>query len=414
MSPDDGLAREARGPIAYMARNGVAANLLMFFIVAGGLVSMNGLVQEAFPVLSFEYIEVSVSYPGATPDEVEESIVLKIEEQVAALDGVREVSAVATQGHASIMAGLKSGTDIGRALDDIESAVGSIETLPARAERPDVRQMTNRQSVIRLVLYGDVPERTLKELAYRTEDEIAALPGVSYVETSGVRRYEISIEVPLQRLRALGLTLEDVSDAVRRASLDLSAGSIETRDAEVRVRTTGRRYDQHDFEEIIVLSRSDGTVVRVGDLADVRDGFQDVGLITRYQGRRAAFVEVYRAAGEQVLDVAAAVEEHLEQQVAPSLPAGVAADIWNNDAEVYEGRLALLLENGFLGLLLVLAALALFLEIRLALWVATGIGISFVGALGRGPGLRRIHQHNLPVRLHSRGRHRGRRCHRRG
>ena len=382
MSPDDDLAREARGPIAYMARNGVAANLLMFFIVAGGLVSMNGLVQEAFPVLSFEYIEVSVSYPGATPDEVEESIVLKIEEQVAALDGVREVSAVATQGHASIMAGLKSGTDIGRALDDIESAVGSIETLPARAARPDVRQMTNRQSVIRLVLYGDVPERTLKELAYRTEDEIAALPGVSYVETSGVRRYEISIEVPLQRLRALGLTLEDVSDAVRRASLDLSAGSIETRDAEVRVRTTGRRYDQHDFEEIIVLSRSDGTVVRVGDLADVRDGFQDVGLITRYQGRRAAFVEVYRAAGEQVLDVAAAVEEHLEQQVAPSLPAGVAADIWNNDAEVYEGRLALLLENGFLGLLLVLAALALFLEIRLALWVATGIGISFVGALG--------------------------------
>ena len=381
MSPDDGLARESRGAIAYMARNGVAANLLMFFIAAGGLVSMNGLVQEAFPVLSFEVIEVSVPYPGATPDEVEESIVLKVEEQIAALDGVREVSAVATEGHASVMAGLKSGTDISRALDDIEAAVGRIETLPARAERPDVRQMTNRQSVIRLVLYGDVPERTLKELAYRTEDEIAALPGVSYVETSGVRRYEISIEVPLYRLRALGLTLEDVSEAVRRGSLELSAGSIETRDAEVRVRTTGRRYDQHDFEDVIVLSRGDGTVVRLGDIADVHDGFQAVDLITRYQGQRAAFVEVYRAAGEQVLDVAAAVEQHVEQRVAPALPAGVAADIWNNDAEVYEGRLALLLENGLLGLLLVLAALALFLEIRLALWVATGIGISFVGAL---------------------------------
>ncbi len=381
MSSDDGLATDSRGAIAYMARNGVAANLLMFFIVAGGLVSMNGLVQEAFPVLSFESIEVSVPYPGATPGEVEESIVLKIEERIAALDGVREISAVATEGHASVMASLKSGTDISRALDDIESAVGRIETLPARAERPDVRQMTNRQSVIRLVLYGDVPERTLKELAYRTEDEIAALPGVSYVETSGVRSYEISIEIPLRRLRALGLTLEDVSEAVRRGSLDLSAGSIETRDTEVRVRTSGQRYHQHDFEEIVVLSRSDGTVVRLGDIAAVHDDFQAVDLITRYQGRRAAFVEVYRAAGEQVLDVAAAVEEHLEQHVAPSLPAGVAADIWNNDAEVYEGRLALLLKNGFLGLLLVLLALALFLEIRLALWVAVGIGISFIGAL---------------------------------
>ena len=188
-----------------MARNGVAANLLMFFIVAGGLVSMNGLVQEAFPVLSFEVIEVSVPYPGATPDEVEESIILKVEEQIAALDGVREG-----------FGGGDGGTRLrhGRFEEPVRISAerwmtskrpwGASRRCPARAERPDVRQMTNRQSVIRLVLYGDVPERALKELAYRTEDEIAALPGVSYVETSGVRRYEISIEVPLYRLRALG------------------------------------------------------------------------------------------------------------------------------------------------------------------------------------------------------------------
>ena len=381
MSPDDAPGREARGPIAYMARNGVAANLLMFFIVAGGLVSLNGLVQEAFPVLSFDYVEVSVSYPGATPDEVEQSIVLKIEEQVEALDGVREVTAVAAEGHASVMAGLETGTDMSQALDAIESAVGRIHTFPAGAERPDVGRMTNRQSVIRLVLHGDVSERALKELAYRTEDELAALPAVSYVETSGVRDYEISIEVSLRRLRALGLTIGDVSDAVRRGSLELSAGSIETRDAEVRVRTTGRRYDQHDFEEVVVLSRSDGTVVRLGDIAEVRDGFGEADLIVRHRGARAAFVEVYRAAGEQVLDVAAAVEEHVERRLRASLPPGVGVAVWNNDAEIYESRLGLLLENGFLGLLLVLAALALFLEIRLAFWVALGIGVSFVGAL---------------------------------
>ena len=161
------------------------------------------------------------------------------------------------------------------------------------------------------------------------------------------------------------MTLEDVSEAVRRGTLDLSAGRIETRDAQVRVRTTGQRYDQQDFEELVVLSRTDGTLVRLGDIAEVRDGFRSRDLIVRYQGRPAAFIEVYRAADEQVLDVTRAVEEFVDREVVPSLPAGTGISIWNNDAEAYRERLSLLLENGFLGLLLVLVALALFLEIRL-------------------------------------------------
>ena len=375
------MTPEPRGPIAYMAANGVAANFLMFFIVAAGLLSLPGLVQEPFPTVSLDAIEISVPYPGATPNEVEESIVVRIEEQVGTLDGVDEVTSVAAEGLASVVVELETGTDAGRALDEVEAAVGRIQTLPARAERPRIREMTNRQSVLRLVVYGDVRERALKELAYGLEDGLAALPRVSHVETSGVRGYEVSIEVPLHRLRALGLTHADISDAVRAGSLDLSAGRLETRDAQVRVRTTGRRYDQHDFEEIVVLSRADGTAVRLGDIATVSDGFADTDLIVRYNGQPAAFVEVYRSSGEQVMEVVAAVEEHLERQVVPSLPAGVAVEIWNNDAEVYESRVDLLLENGALGLLLVLAALALFLQIRLAAWVAAGIGISFVGAL---------------------------------
>ena len=383
MSWDAGRNRPggaSRGPLAYMARNGVAANLLMLFMLVAGLVSVNGLVQEGFPVLDFDAVEILVAYPGATPEVVEESIVLKLEERIAPLEGINEVTAIATEGLASVIVSLRTDTDIGRAMDDIESAVSRIRTFPARAERPEVSHLRSRQSVIRLVLYGDVPERALKELAYHTEDAIAALPEVSHVETSGVRPYEVSIEVPLHRLRSLGLTLEDISDAVRGGSLDLPAGRIETSDTQVRLRTTGRSQTQQDFEEIIVLGEK-GTPVRLGDIATVRDGFQDVDVIARHNGRPAAFVEVHRTAGEQVIAVADAVEEYVEEQLTAALPAGVAVEVWSNDAEVYRGRRDLLVGNGMLGLLLVLVALTLFLEIRTAGWVVTGMIASFAGAL---------------------------------
>ena len=267
------------------------------------------------------------------------------------------------------------------AQDEIESAVSRIQSFPAGAERAEFREMTNRQSMIRLIVYGDVPERSLKELAYRIEDELASLPAVSLVETSGMRNYEISIEVPLYRLRALGLTLADIADTVRRSSLDLSAGSIDTRESQVRVRTLGQRYDQQDFEDIVILSSSDGTVVRLGDIASVRDGFQNIDLILRHQDKPAVFVEVSRAEGEQVMNVATAVQEHIANVVIPSLPDGVGITIWNDESQSYSERVDLLLKNGILGLMLVLIALALFLEIRLAIWVAVGLAISGIGAL---------------------------------
>ena len=362
-----------------MARNGVAANLLMLFILIAGLFALGGLVQEVFPEISMDRVSVSVAYPGATPSEIEESIVLKIEEQIEGVEGIKQIRSTAAEGQAAVVAELNLGEDPGRALDDIKARVDRIQTFPVGAERPDVSEVTTRQSVIRLVLYGDVPERALKELAYRTEDALSALPVVSYVETTGIREYEISIEVPLRRLRALGLTLGDVASAVRGGSLDLSAGSIDTRDEEVRIRTIGQNYTQQDFEEIIVLSRADGTVVRLGDIADVRDGFRDVDLIGRYRGQPAAYVEIFRTADEKVLEIVDAVERHLEEEAIPSLPAGVGLEIWNNDADILQSRLGLLVKNGFLGLTLVLLALALFLEIGLAIWVAVGIAVSFVG-----------------------------------
>ena len=372
---------EAPGPIAYMAGNGVAANLLMIAILVAGVASLLGLELESWPTVPFNQVEVSVAYPGASPEDVEEAIVAKIEDEVDGLDGVKSVRSVAAPGMASVRVVMRSGTDMNDALADVEAAVARIQTFPGEAERPQIRELTNALSVLRLIVYGDVSERSLKEIAYGIEDELAALPSVSLVETSGVRNYEISIEVPLQRLRALGLTLEDVANAIRRGSLNLSAGSIDTEQSRVRVRTLGQSYDQQDFEDIVLIGRTDGAAVRLGDVADVRDGFQATGLIVRHDGLPAVFIEVSRADGERVMNVVGAVRGHLADEVVPSLPEGVNVTIWNDESGAFEERAAILIKNGLIGLLLVLIALGLFLELRLAFWVAVGLGISAVGAL---------------------------------
>jgi multidrug efflux pump subunit AcrB len=364
-----------------MARNGVAANLLLFFLIAAGVFSLGSLVQEVFPEFSLDTVTVSVAYPGATPEEVEESIVRKIEEQIEAVEGIDEITATAAEGVGTVSVALKLGADVSQALDDIKAEVDQITTFPEGAERPEVRELTNRQSVLRLAVYGDASERTIKEIAYRVEDALSELDEVSYVETSGIRNYEISIEVPEARLRALGLTLGDVATAVRLGSLDLSAGSIETSDEEVRVRTLGQNYDEADFEEIIVVSRSDGTTIRLGDIASVDDGFEDSDLETSFNGQPSALVEVFRTSDERVLEIVEAVRAELDDEIVPGLPAGVSLEIWDNSATVLRGRLGLLIKNAFLGLSLVLIALTLFLDIRLAFWTAVGIGVSFVGTL---------------------------------
>jgi multidrug efflux pump subunit AcrB len=254
----DRRADASEGPIAYMARNGVAANLLLLFLVVAGAFSLGQLVQEVFPEFSLDTIQVSVAYPGANPDEVEESIVRKIEEAIEAVEGIDEINATAAEGLGVVSVELKLGTDLQKALDDIKSEVDQIQTFPVGADRPEVRELSNRSSVIRLAVFGDASERTLKEVAYLAEDALANLPEVSFVETSGVRPYEISIEVEQDRLRALGLTLGDIATTVRRGSLDLSAGSIETSDEQVRIRTLGQNYTQQDFEDIVVLARPNG------------------------------------------------------------------------------------------------------------------------------------------------------------
>ena len=367
------------GPIAFMARNSVAANVLMAFLVLAGLAAATNLVQEILPELSLDRVQILVEYPGATPGEIEESVVGKIEEQIRGVEGLDRLEATASEGLGSVIAEFKTGTDINRAINDVKAEVDRIITFPEEARRPQVREITSRQNVIRLLVHGDVSERALKQLAYDIEEGISSLPEVSLAEVSGARPYEVSIEVPVSRLRALGLTLEDVALAVRQGSIELSAGRISTGDEEILVRTLGRNYDQGDFEDIIVLTRPDGTSVRLSEIATVRDGFADTDLSVHYNGTRAVGIDVYRASNEKVLEIAEAVREYLAGEVLPALPPGVGVEIWKDDSVEVAGRLGLMIENALLGLALVLAALTLFLEVRLALWVAIGLAVSFIG-----------------------------------
>ncbi len=379
MNGDERSDREQRGPIVWMARNSVAANVLMLFLLIAGLIAAGNLTQEVLPDISLNRIQAIVPYPGASPGEVEESVVRKIEEQIRLVEGVERVEATASEGLGSVVAEFKWGANMDRALNAVKAEVDRIATFPAGSERPEVREITSRTRIIRLLVYGDAPERTLKELAVALEEGISLLPEVSLAETSGARPYEISIEIPQSRLRALGLSLEDVALAVRQGSLDLSAGKISAGEEEILVRTLGQNYEQGDFEDIIVLVRPDGTSVRLGDVATVRDGFADTDLSVRYDGQPAVRVDVYRTSDEQVLAIAEAVNDYLAREVMPALPNGVGVAVWADDSKDVGGRLALMVENALLGLFLVFIALALFLHIRLALWVAIGLVVSFAG-----------------------------------
>ena len=363
-----------------MAKNGVAANLLMIFLLVAGFFSLSTIVQEVFPEFSLDTIQISVQYPGATPEEIEESIVQRIEERIKAVDGVNKITASASENVGSVSAEINIDAEPSRVLDDIKAEVDRIISFPDQIERPEVREITNRQSALRIALYGDVSERALKEVAYRIETELASLPEITYVETSGVRSYEISIEVPNDVLQSYGLTLRDVARAVQQGSLDLPAGNIRTTMQEIRVRTLGQNYSQQDFEDIIVLSQQDGTQVQLGQIAAVKDGFEETQLVTRYNGQRAAFVEVFRTADERVLEVVAAAKKYIDETARPTMPAGIQIEVWEDGAQNLRDRMSLLTKNAIIGLLLVIVALALFLNLRLAFWTSVGIGISFIAA----------------------------------
>ena len=368
-----------RAPVTWMARNHVAANLLMCFLLLSGFLGIAGMRKETFPEFSFDQIQIQVPYLGASPEEVEDGVCRRVEERLAGLSGIRRVQSTASEGMGIITAELEQGEDSSRILDDIKAAVDRIETFPVETEKPVVKESVRRNQVIDVVVYGDVPEKTLKVVAERVRDDLRATPGISQVELSGVRVDEISIEVPERTLREHRLTFSEISGAVRRASLDMPGGSVRSEDGEILVRTKGLKYRGSEYADIPVLSRADGTELRLGDIATIVDGFEDGDLISRFNGQPAAVVQVFRTGEQSALEISEFVKEYIAEQQG-HLPAGVGISYARDDARLLLSRLDLLLRNAQLGLVLVFICLSLFLDLRLAFWVMMGIPISLLGS----------------------------------
>ena len=366
--------------VAWFAKNPVAANLVMIVLLVGGALSAMSIKVELFPEFSLDLISVAVPYPGAAPEEVEEAICVRIEEEVHAIDGVKRVTSSATEGAGTVMIEVRPDVDPRRVLSDVETRVNAIHTFPELAEKPVIQELLMRTQVINVGISGDASERTLKALGETIRDEISALPGVSQVELASARPYEVSIEVSEVALQRLGLTLDAVAAAVRNSSLDLSGGTLKTDGGEVLLRAKGQAYSGEDFRDLVLVTRPDGSRILLGDVAEVIDGFEDTDQNARLGGEPMVQVQIFRVGEESALDVADAVKAYVaEKQV--SMPAGTKLTINSDRTVILQSRLSLLLKNGIQGLLLVFLVLALFLRFRLAFWVTMGIPISFMGAL---------------------------------
>ena len=371
---------ERKGAIAWMAKNPVAANLLMLLLLVGGLIMGFRVRQEVFPETDLDIIAVSVPYPGASPSEVESGIILAVEEAVRGLDGVKRVTSQATEGMASVNVELLIDVDKSKALSDVKGAVDRLTSLPKDSERPTTSLLDTRKEVISVVLYGEQDAKVLRALAERARDQMLSDPGITQVDLLGAPAKEIAIEVPTAQLRTHNLTLEAVAQKVAATAVELPGGGVKTSSGEVLVRTAERRESDDEFSDIPLVNGPRGAEVRLGELADVRETFAETDESAVFEGKPAIMLRVYRTGEQTPIEVADTVREHIEQ-IKSWLPAGVEVAQWADWSEIYRERMELLMRNAQMGLILVLLSLGLFLELRLAFWVTMGIPISFLGAL---------------------------------
>jgi multidrug efflux pump subunit AcrB len=373
------LIEDSKGPLAWFARNHVAANLLMLLIMVSGFMTILTIKVEFFPEMSVDVITVSVPYLGASPSEVEQGVALRLEEAVDSVDGIKRISSTSAEGFCIVTIEADEYADTKDVLDNVKAEVDRIITFPEETEKPIITELTTRQQVLNLVLYGNASEKVLKELANEVRDELTAKDNISQANVVAVRNYEISIEVSEENLRRYGLSFDQVAGAVKRSSLDMPGGSIKTSGGEILFRAKGQKYYGSEFEKTIVLTRSDGTQIRLGDIAKVIDGFEDSDVSTRFDGQNAAIIQVFRVGDQGALDISNTIIEYVENKQ-QSLPAGISIASWYDTSVMLRSRMNLLKRNAVIGLILVFLCLTLFLDLRLAFWTTMGIPISFLGA----------------------------------
>ena len=372
--------------IAWFARNHVAANLLMVLLIVGGLVSIPAIQQKSFPDIDIDMIQIGVPYLGAAPEEVEEGVCIRIEEEINGIQGIEKITSSAAEGACGVTAELIDGYPIDRALSEIKNAVDSISTFPVETEKPVINHIVIKRDAAQVAISGAVGEESLKIVGEQVRDELASLPGITQVDLTNARAYEISVEVSEDALRRYGLTFGEVANAVRRSSLDRPGGSIKTDSGEVLLRTKGQAYVREDFERLVVLTRDDGTRLLLGEVANIVDGFEDEDRFAAFDGEPAVLVKVYRVGDQRVLEVAQKVKDYL-LEVDERLPEGINATLWRDGSAGLRDRLDILIRNGLSGFVLVFAVLALFLRLRLAIWVSIGVPLSILGAFTLFPPL---------------------------
>ena len=383
--PESSLPKKLlSGPISWMARNTVASNLLMLVIIMLGIRGMFSIKQEVFPEFALDVVSVQVPYPGASPEEVEQGIVLAIEEQVRSLDGVKRVRSTAGEGVGTVAVELMLGENNDRILSDVKAAVDRITTFPEDAEKPSVTMVAGKRNVISLLFSGDQKLSALHDAAEDARRKLLEDPRVTQVEISGVPPLEVSIEVSRAQLEALGLSLDEVARQITLASLELPGGEVESSGGEFLVRVTDRKRSGAEFADIVLRSTASGGQVRLSDVAEIRDGYQDNDLQFFFAGKPAVQLIAYRVGDETPSDVAEAARA-LAERLRTELPSTVAVTVWKDDSIILDERIDLLMRNGALGLILVVLVLALFLDLRLAFWVALGIPLSFAGAFLLAP-----------------------------
>ncbi|HEB62955.1 MAG TPA: efflux RND transporter permease subunit [Gammaproteobacteria bacterium] len=367
------------GPISWMAGHPVAANLIMVLCLLGGYLFLSQMKQEVFPEFDADQVQINVAYPGASPEEVEQGVILAIEEAVAQIDGIKRINSSANESIGTVTVEALVGTDLKKLAQDIQGEVDRIRTFPLDIEKPQVSILTNKRRVVSVAVYGNTSEHSLHELSEQLRDQLLSDPGITQADLSGVRPLEISIEISQENLRRYQLTLDEVARRLQNASVDLPSGSVKALNGEILIRMKERRDFGQQFAGLPVITTAEGGEVLLGQIARIHDHYADTDYRATYNGQAAMMVNVYRVGNETPIQISDRVYQHLDQ-IRPTLPAGIAADVIYDRSVVYQQRVDLLLRNSALGLILVLIFLALFLEIRLAFWVMMGIPISFLGA----------------------------------
>ncbi|MFT4654533.1 MAG: multidrug efflux pump subunit AcrB [Patiriisocius sp.] len=368
------------GIIGWFAHNSVAANLLMISIIIGGIVGAINVQKQIFPQFVINVINIQVPYLGAAPQEVEEGVILRIEEAIKDLEGIKKITSVAREGLGSVRVEAQDGYDVQNLLDEIKVQVDAISTFPANTEKPVVFRIKAQQDVLWVSVYGDVSERELKDITSAMREEMANLPGISNVSVLGARDYEVSVEISEVQLQAYNLTFDDVVSAIRRTSVDIPGGSIQSENGNILLRAKGQAYSAWDFAQIPLINSADGTRLLIGDIASINDGFVEDNNFALFDGKTAMSIRV-RAVGDQsALQISKNVNKYLEKKRL-ELPGNIKADTWGDSSFYLADRLSMMIKNMLLGAFLVFCILSIFLRTKLAFWVMVGLPVCFLGAL---------------------------------